>query len=261
MLLRLFTLSALTAGAGVTPHAADAPTTARYRVDQTLTQEVDPTAMGGAKQTLTFTTSSFVTVTLADSAGGKSVHVVMDSVKGDSTTPIPKPVLDSARGSAFHGYLNAAGKMDGLEPVSTTGAGAKVHGLLADFYPWVRAGLKAGQQWSDTTARSTGQGTDSVTVRRVTRYATAPGKHPKSAQAVQVTSDFTSSVGGTQTTPNGPARIEGTGTGSGTYFVAPDGRYLGGSWRQNSSLKVSGSFAPKPLPITVAQTIKVTVLT
>ncbi|MBA3658635.1 MAG: hypothetical protein H0W67_03480 [Gemmatimonadales bacterium] len=261
MLLRLLVLSALSVGAGAAPPDTGAPTTVRYRVDQTLSQEVDPSAMGGTRQTLTFTTSSFVTVTIADSAGGRSVHVVMDSVKGDSATPIPKPVLDSAKGSAFHGFLDGQGKLDGLEPVSESGAGARVQGLLADFFPWVRAGLKAGQRWSDTTARKTGQGTDSVTVRRVTRYATAPGRHPKARQAVQVTSDFTSSVGGTQTTPSGPAKIEGTGTGSGTYYVTPDGRYLGGDWRQRSELKVTGSFAPKPLPITVAQTIKVTVLT
>ena len=44
-----------------------------------------------------------------------------------------------------------------------------------------------------------------------------------------------STVAGRQPTDNGPARIEGTGKGTGTYFVAPDGTYLGGDWQLRSS--------------------------
>jgi hypothetical protein len=42
--------------------------------------------------------------------------------------------------------------------------------------------------------------------------------------------------------------------------VGTDGRYLGGDWQQQSSLKISGSFAPEPLPITIVQKTKVTTL-
>ena len=66
-----------------------APVTAKYRVDQSLTQEVDASGAGQGNQTLTFSTSTFVTVTLNDSAGGRTMRVVIDSVKGDSATPIP----------------------------------------------------------------------------------------------------------------------------------------------------------------------------
>lgn len=263
MLLRAIALASLLPG--VPPRvdsAQKAPQAAtRYRVDQTLTQEADGSAMGGGKQSIRFTTSSFVTVTLADSAGGKAIRVVVDSMRGDSATPIPRPVLDSARGAEFRGFVSPRGKLDGLEATAGgTSPGARVQGLLADFFPWTRAGLKAGQRWTDTTARSTGSGTDSVTVRRVTAYRTAAGARRGAPDAVRVSSDFTSSVGGTQATPNGPAKLEGSGAGSGTYFVGPDGRYLGGDWRQRSELKISGSFAPQPLPISVVQTIKVTPL-
>ena len=74
------------------------PVTSKYRVDQSLTQEVDGSAEGQGKQTLRFSTSAFVTVTLADSAGGRTMKVVLDSVRGDSATPIPPAVMDSARG-------------------------------------------------------------------------------------------------------------------------------------------------------------------
>lgn len=260
MLSRSAGLSALAAAALVLPASDWAPTTTRYRIDQSLSQEIDATAGGGAKQSISFTTSSFITVVLADSAGGKAMRVVVDSVRGDSTTPIPAAVLDSARGAEFHGFVEKSGKPLGLEPITGTSAAAQIQGLLSDFFPWIRAGLRVGDSWADTTAKVNGVGADSVTVRRVSTYKASAHETRGTRKAVRITEDFTSSVAGTQPTPSGPARIEGSGSGKGAYYVGSDGRYLGGDWQQQSSLKISGSFAPQPLPITIVQKIKVTTL-
>jgi hypothetical protein len=255
-------VSALTTAAAaiVLPMVNWAPVTTKYRIDQSLSQEIDATSAGGAKQAISFNTSSFVTVTLADSAGGKLMRVVIDSLRGDSTTPIPAAVLDSARGAEFRGYVERSGKPTGLKPVNGTPASTQVQGLLSDFFPWSKAGIKVGQSWSDTTAKVNGVGVDSVTVRRVSAYKAAATENQLTRNAVMIIEDFTSSVAGTQPTPGGPARIEGSGTGKGSYYVAPDGRYLGGSWQHQSSLRISGSFAPEPLPITITQKTRVTTL-
>jgi hypothetical protein len=260
MLLRIAGLTALGATAIAQPGSMRSPLTTKYRIDQNLSQEIDATGAGGAKQHLAFSTSSFVTVTLVDSAGGKTMRVVVDSMRGDSASPIPAAVLDSARGAEFRGFVEKSGKPAGLEPVGKIGAAAQVQGLLSDFYPWTRPGLKIGESWSDTTAKTNGAGSDSVTVRRVSAYKAAANETHDSRKAVRITEDFTSSVAGTQPTPNGPARIEGSSTGNGAYYVANDGRYLGGSWQQQSSLRISGSFAPQPLPITITQKIRVSTL-
>ena len=244
----------------VLPANGLAPTTTRYRIDQTLFQEIDATAAGGAKQVISFSTSSFVTVTLADSAGGKVMRVTIDSLKGDSTTPIPAAVLDSARGAEFRGFVERSGKPTGLHPVQGTAAIAQVQGLLSDFYPWSKAGIKAGQSWTDTTAKVNGVGADSVTVRRVSAYKAAPPENQQPRNAVMIVEDFSSSIEGTQPTPGGSARIEGTSSGKGSYYLGRDGKYLGGTWHQQSSLKVSGSFAPEPLPVTITQKTRVTTL-
>ena len=229
-----------------------APSLTKYRIDQWLQQEIDATGAGGARQKLSFKTSSFVTVTLADSGGGKVMRVVIDSVVGDSATPIPREVLDSVKGAEFHGFLNRTGKPSGLEPSGKVPVAAQIQGLLSDFFPWVKSGLKPGESWSDTTAKTNGSGADSVTVSRVTAYKAAKDtRDPR--RTLRVTQDFTSSVRGTQPTPNGPAKIQGTGKGSGSYLVSADGRYLGGSWQQQSTLQITGSFAPKPLPVTLVQ--------
>ncbi|HEX7337042.1 MAG TPA: hypothetical protein VF252_07515 [Gemmatimonadales bacterium] len=244
----------------ILPSLDRAPSVTKYRIDQSLTQEIDASAAGGAKQSISFNTSSFVTVTLADSAGGKTLRVVVDSMRGDSATPIPAAVLDSARGAEFRGFVQKSGKPSGLEATSSTGAAAQVQGLLSDFFPWTRSGLKVGDSWTDTTAKVNGVGADSVTVRRVSAYKAAAHETRNSRKAVRIVEDFSSSVAGTQPTPSGPAKIEGNGTGKGAYYVSTDGRYLGGNWQQQSSLRISGPFAPEPLPITIAQKTTVTTL-
>jgi hypothetical protein len=253
-------LRAITLGVCATGLLLPAPSTTKYRIEQSLTQEIDASPAGGAKQKIAFTTRSFVTVTLADSAGGKSLRVVVDSIRGDSATPIPAAVLDSARGVVFSGFVEKSGRPSGLQPTGSSPAGAQIQGLLSDFFPWVKPSLKIGQTWADTTSKTNGSGPDSVTVRRISSYKTGPGETRESRKAVRVIHDFTSSVDGTQPTPNGPARIEGTGRGTGFYFVGSDGRYLGGTWQQQSSLTISGSFATQPLPITISQKTTVSTL-
>jgi hypothetical protein len=260
MLRRSTRFAALAAAVLVLPALDWAPLTTKYRIDQSLSQEIDATAAGGAKQSISFSTSSFITVTLADSAGGKVMTVRVDSLRGDSATPIPPAVFDSARGAEFRGFVERSGKPLGLEPVTGTSAAAQIQGLLSDFFPWIRTGLKVGDSWTDTTAKVNGVGADSITVRRVSAYKASGNEVRGSRKAVRITEDFTSSVAGTQPTPSGPAMIEGTGSGKGSYFVGTDGRYLGGDWQQQSSLKISGSFAPEPLPITIVQKTRVTTL-
>jgi hypothetical protein len=236
----------------------EVPVTAKYRVDQSLTQEVEGAAKGAGKQVLRFSTSTFVTVTLTDSAGGRTMRVVIDSMKGDSATPIPPAVMDSARGGEFRAFVDRSGKPSPLTPTGTSPAAAQVQGLLADFFPWVRAGFKVGEAWSDTSVNISGAGSDTVTVRRVTNYKAAANETRNATRAVKITSDHTSTVSGNQPTPQGLARIEGTGNGTGIYFVSPDGRYLGGDWQLRSALQLSGSFSKEPVPVTVTQRTKVT---
>jgi len=259
--MRARRLAALTTFAtllGAAP-AWRAPVTSRFRVDQTLTQDIDATAAGKGRQRVSFSTTSFLTVTLNDTSGGKAVRIVVDSMRGDSASPIPSSVFDSARGAEFHSFLSAAGKLSTLEAVNVSPAAARVQGFLTDFFPWVKAGAKPGEQWADTTTQATTNGVDSVVVRRVTSYKVGARETRGTRKALRVTSEYTSTIRGTQPTDSGqPARIEGNGKGSGTYFVSPDGAYLGGDWQLESALTIAGAFAEHPLPITISQTTKVT---
>lgn len=260
MASQLFGLAALGTMSLVLTATGGAPVTTRYRVDQTLTQEMDASAAGKGKQTISFSTSGFLTLTLTDSSNGRVVKVVLDSMLGDSASPIPAAVFDSARGAEYHAFLTKAGKLSELEPVTTTSAALQVLGFLSDFFPWVKTGIKVGEAWADTTSRSTISGTDTVVVKRVTTYQVKANESRGNQKALRVMSDYASTVAGRQPTPSGPANLEGSGKGTGSYYVTPDGRYLGGDWEVRSALNISGSFTEKPVPITVTQTTKVTAL-
>ena len=258
MLARLVGTAALAAAALTPQHGA--PTTARYRIDQTLTQHIDASSAGKGSQSLSFSTSSFLTLTFTDSAGGRSVKLIVDSMTADTSAPIPSAVFDSARGAEFHAFLSPAGKLSDLEAVSASPAAYRVQGFLSDFFPWVKVGVKNGDRWADTSAKTTGDGTDSVTVRRISSYRVVGSEMRDSRKAMRIASEYNSTVAGSQPTPNGPARIEGTGKGTGTYFVSKEGTYMGGEWELQSSLTISGAFSDEPLPITITQSTKVTAL-
>ena len=57
-----------------------APTVARYKIAQQTEQEVDLSAMGGGKQASRFGTALYVTLTVGDTTGGRTLHVVFDSM-------------------------------------------------------------------------------------------------------------------------------------------------------------------------------------
>ena len=175
------------------------------------------------------------------------MRVVIDSMKGDSTTPIPAAVLDSARG-AVPGVRQPRGQAAPLTPTGTSPAAAQVQGLLSDFFPWVRAGFKVGEAWADTVGQHHRR-------RRPTRSPSAESpttgggqRDPGGRRAVRITDRSHLEGRGHPADPAGPAQIEGTGNGKGSYFVSPDGRYLGGEWELHSALTLTGAFAKQPVP-------------
>ncbi|HEX5387799.1 MAG TPA: hypothetical protein VFW66_13935 [Gemmatimonadales bacterium] len=245
-----------------TPHRAPAaaPVAAHYRIDQTVEQIVDASALGGGEERQRFSVSTFLALTLTDSAGGRTVHAVVDSMRGDSTTPVPRTVLDSARGVALHGFVTRSGKLVGVQPLTPTPLAAQLTAVVRQLFPPVRQGIKVGDGWADTTESSNAAGGGTVTIRRVTRYRATGAESHGGMRAVKIETAFTASVTGTQQMGEGTANVEGSGTGKETYYIAPDGHYLDGNSTQISRLTISGAFAPKPLPVQLTETFAASAL-
>jgi hypothetical protein len=231
----------------------------RYRVDQTIEQAVDASSLGGGRQQQRFSVSTFLSVTLTDTAGGKVVSAVVDSMRADSA-PVPKAVLDSARGTPFHALLDATGHVSDVTALRDTPLAPQLIDVISRLYPGLRPGLKVGDGWSDTTRTSTPAGGGNMTVNRITSYRATATENRREGKAIRVETAVTSDVKGTQETPGGPAQIEGAGSGTGAHYVASDGRYLGGGYSITTKLTLAGAFAPQPLPVTVTETFAVSAL-
>jgi hypothetical protein len=110
----------LAAGALITAALAipapRATTVTKYKLEQRLNQEADATALGAGKQVLALKTTSFVTLSLTDSAEGRAVKMVIDSVRGDSLPQgIPTDALSKVNGTVVTGY---AGPNGGVSAIS-----------------------------------------------------------------------------------------------------------------------------------------------
>lgn len=238
------------------------PSTTRYQVVQRLQQDIDATALGGGKQSVVVKSTTFITVTLTDSAGGKAMRVVVDSLRADSLPPgLPADSLTQAKGSVFTGYVDPTGKVKQVKAMGKTVAGVQLEGFLRDMYPPLRGALKVGDAWTDTTTANNPIGNGELSTRSITTYRATGSEKVGGVATTRIDADYTTAMAGSQATPGGSADIEGTGTGKAHYFVASDGRLMGSESASTSNLSVTVlGQQSATLPVTLLQSVSVKAL-
>jgi len=247
--------------AGHTPPAAT--TTTKYQVTQRMEQEVDASGVGGGKQAFVVKTTSFIAVTLTDSAGGKALRVVVDSLRADSLPPgMPADSLvRKAKGSTYSGFVDANGKVSNLKSSSPAVQGLQLETLLRDMWPRTRKGMKTGDSWVDTSSAVNKIGGGELNVRAITNYKAGASETVAGVKATRLDATVASQIAGTQATPGGSADIEGTGTGTWNYFIGPNSEFLGGTGTSTSNLSVT-IVGPQTatLPVTLKQSTDIKVV-
>lgn len=248
--------------AALTTHVAGS-TTLKYQVTQRMEQEVDASGVGGGKQMFVVKTTSFIAVTLTDSAGGKAMRVVVDSVRADTLPPgFPADSLtQKAKGATFTGYMSATGKVSDLKGNAETLQGLQMESLLRDMYPRTRGSLKTGDTWTDTTTTNNKIGGGDMSARAITTYKAGASETVAGMKATRLDAVVTSVIAGSQATPGGSADIEGTSNGTANYFLGPNQEFLGGSSNSTSNLSVTilGAQAAT-LPVVLKQAVDIKVL-
>ena len=135
-----------------------------------------------------------------------------------------------------------------------------MQGFLTDFFPWVKAGAKPGEQWADTSTKATTDGTDSVVVKRVTSYRVVGRETRAARKALRVTSEYVSTIRHPADRHRRARAHRGQRQGHRHLLREPRRGVPGRDWQLQSALTISGAFANEPLPITITQTTKVTPL-
>lgn len=253
MLLHL----ALLASTLVTP----APDPVRYRIEQRTENRIDLSGFGQGEQVQTQAFAWFLTISYADSAGGRAVRAVVDSAQMDlGMMPVPTATLDSLRGLVLSGWMDPTGKVEKATAAQASTFSSQAEGLLRSFHPRLRPGARPGDQWSDTTAVDTKAMQMTTNTSTVSAYTmTGPGSLGGTSGLVYDVS-FTSDQKGTLDTPAGPADLVGKSAGSGKFLVSATGRYLGSESTSTGEATISGSFAPMAIPVRTSSSTVVTIL-
>jgi hypothetical protein len=239
---------------------AEPPRTTRYRIETRMEQVVDLSGMGQSEQRNNLGMVNFLTITLNDTAGGQTVRAVLDSIVGsDTSAALPQASLDSAKGRTWHALLSPEGKLTNVKRMDSSSTG-QASELLSSFFPHVKVGAKVGDRWTDTSETTTDAEGQSITTRTITNYSVTGTETRSGARALKIETAFSMAQTGEITQGGQALSVDGTGSGNATYFVAPDGRYLGGSSVTNADLQISAAQFPAPIPVQVKNTVTVTTL-
>jgi hypothetical protein len=190
------------------------------------------------------------------------LHVVVDSLKYDGTIPVEAAALDSVKGATLHGLVEPSGRIKNLTANPTTSLVlAQIHGVMNGFFPRLKTGLKGGDTWTDTSEVANTTGGANTKIKMQTSYTAGGSEMVAGVKATKISSSYTSTVTGTMENPMaGTMEVEGTGIGTGSYYVGPDGRYLGGTSTTNVDQKLKMAMAPAPIPVKTVQTLTVTLI-
>lgn len=263
MPVRPAVFASLAIGLLALPRADSVPSTTKYYLELKSEQVVDLSVFSQPSQVTTLELKAWVTTTLTDSAGGKVVHVIVDSLRAVSSAPqITAATADSAKGGMVHGFVDPAGRVKNLTSrPSANHLLTAVQGIINGTFPRMKGGAKTGDRWTDTTEIVSTEGGNNTTVKLALSYTAAGTETVAGQPATKVTATSTSVVTGTVENPMaGTMTVEGTGVGGGTFWVGADGRFLGGDLASTLDQKLTITNAPAPVPVKVTQQLKVTAL-
>ncbi len=228
------------------------PSALRYMAHQSLHAEQE---LQGQTQVIVRGTRLFLTATVvgpADSLGYRLTFTI-DSIALDSGTTVPPTVdLSAARGLVFDGRLTPSGVSTLTLVTDSTRAAPFVQllGLLQTFYPHLpTAGLILAAEWTDTTTADDRVVID-VKRRSINHSRAATWEQRAGIRALRLDVTSTYSVSGSGSQLNQPVEVTGSGTGTAHYFIAVDGRYLGGEGTDSSTITVRFPYQSAVIPAT-----------
>jgi hypothetical protein len=263
MFLHATVLLTLALGAEAGPGAPRAASATKYHLAAVSENTLDLSGVGGPTQVTNQTLDAWITMTLTDSAGGRVVHVVVDSARVVTDNPQAVPgEQEAAKGAVIHGFQDPAGRVKNLtSSLKANTVVASIQGALNGLFPRVRGNAKAGDRWVDTTeVANPGEG-NNTTATLITAYNAGAAESVEGAPGIRVDATSTATVGGSLSNPQaGTIEVAGVGTGTGTFVVGRDGRLLGGKVNSSQELKLTVAMAPAPLPLKVVQSLVVTLL-
>ena len=244
-----------------TGSVVSAPVTVKYRIEQKVESKVDLSGFGQGEQVQGQNAFWFVTISYTDSAGGRVVHAVLDSIRMDGgMIPISAATIDSANGTPYHGFIDAEGRLASLTAMKSSTLGAQFEGTLRLIHPSVKRGAAAGAQWADTVDVSSKTPQADLKSNVVRKFTLGGSEAWEGTPATRIDVETVTKISGSLETPGGTAEMMGGGPGTGAYYVAADGKVVGGKSSSVTDAIVTLAGAPGPIPVKTTTTTTVSVI-
>ena len=236
--------------------------TTRYRVESSTETTVDLSGLGQPNTQNNLAQVSWITVTVGDTAGGRTVHVVVDSIRIDGGAGILTGAADSARGGILHGFLDPTSRLKNLTTSpNENGLLADLQGIVHALFPRILPGATAGTAWTDTLEVPNTAGGANLISRFTINYTAGERETVAGVAALRVNAVTQAKVSGTLENPMaGTMEMEGTLSGNSSFLVSADGRFWGGTATATSDGIVRVAIAPSPIPVRTLRTTTITVL-
>jgi hypothetical protein len=113
----------------------------------------------------------------------------------------------------------------------------------------MKPGAKQGDAWTDTLDIEIKAPQMNNKSRSVRNYTMGGVENWQGGEASRVDVAYSEASTGTFETPAGTADLEGKSTGTGTWYLARDGGYLGGKSSSSGDGTITVASAPSPIPI------------
>lgn len=253
-------LAVLVLAAVGTPAAPQA-VTAKFRIESKNHTIVDLSMFGQPNQEGDANITAWIRMTLSDSAGGRTIHVVVDSAKVEGVSPLTQASADSAKGGMIHGFLEAGRPKNLIATPTENLVLAEIQNIANGMFPKLKPGAASGDTWSDSsevTNKAGGANTKSVFQQQ---YTAGEKETVAGMPAIKVSATSRTTVSGTlENAQMGTMEVTGQGTGTATISAGADGRFLGGTLSSTINQQVKAAAAPAPIPVKSVRSVTVTLL-
>jgi hypothetical protein len=224
----------------------------RYKIVTRTNTDMDLTAAGQGPQTFVLISTTFVTVNLSDTTGGRVANIVVDSSAFDGgaiTAQLPAEMLADPKGATFHLLVVNGKSKSSLLPTPMSVRAVQAAGGIELLLTSLRK-LKAGDTWTDTTMSDTITAGASAKGSRVAVWTAKPDQ----GNALQLDATWT----GTTSAGFGQAQMDMKVTGESHVTAVP------GELAQKANSTGSGSatmnMAGMNLPMKVTTDVTTTQL-
>ncbi len=240
----------------------DALATTRYRIESKTQQTVDLSSVQQPDQVSNTTQVAIISVTLTDTVGGKTIHVVVDSLSTDLPLPGAAEAAQGAKGAWLHGTVDDWGR---TRIVKTSADSNEMVGQLKAslqrFFPAVKPGSKQGDSWVDTTLIDSKTPQQAIKSTTITTYTFGGASQYGGGPATKIDAVSTTTGAGTIENPMaGPMELTLTDKSTESFYLGGNGDFLGGTSQSSVASFVTMAMVPNPIPVTATRSTTVTVL-